>query len=267
MKIWYISDLHLDFWIRHLYSTRDKRLHYVDVIPQNVDYFIMQNLDPQLFFDCSQIKKEDVIVLAGDISNKRFISELFVDNIRKICNVVYVHGNHDFYSEKEKPTEEDTNFIYEFGGIKFIASTFWTNFRDIEHSAIFAEKAINDFRNNSKFNADDCKRLNKSSIEFIRKNADKKSIVVTHFPPSRGSEHPRYAGDILNHYFVNDMDDLVKEISPIAWIHGHVHDPWRYRIGKTWILCNPLGYPKENTSIIPVIPKLFDYNEVDINTF
>jgi hypothetical protein len=40
--------------------------------------------------------------------------------------------------------------------------------------------------------------------------------------------------------FASNMENLILEIQPRLWIHGH--DNYDYQIGKTRIICNPRGY-------------------------
>ena len=56
---------------------------------------------------------------------------------------------------------------------------------------------------------------------------------------------PGYENSSLNPYFCNSLDDLIKNSNIHTFVHGHVHSNHNYYIGKTNILCNPLGYPGE----------------------
>jgi len=38
------------------------------------------------------------------------------------------------------------------------------------------------------------------------------------------------------------MDDFILEHQPRLWIHGHTHESFDYKIGKTRVVCNPRGY-------------------------
>jgi Icc-related predicted phosphoesterase len=76
-------------------------------------------------------------------------------------------------------------------------------------------------------------------------------VVVTHHAPSPGSVAPAYAGHPLNPAFASDLDALVAAGRPDLWVHGHVHTSFDYRLGATRVVCNPLGYPRENASFDP----------------
>ena len=54
----------------------------------------------------------------------------------------------------------------------------------------------------------------------------------------------------MNYYFASDLDNFILDNQNIKlWIHGHVHDPFDYKIGETRVVCNPLGYPRERISV------------------
>ncbi|SDL10108.1 Uncharacterised protein [Sphingobacterium mizutaii] len=41
------------------------------------------------------------------------------------------------------------------------------------------------------------------------------------------------------------MEEFILKHQPEFWIHGHIHTPTRYHIGKTEIICDPHGYIDE----------------------
>ena len=69
---------------------------------------------------------------------------------------------------------------------------------------------------------------------------DGKTVVVTHFAPSRLSSDPRYGETPGTAGFCNALDDLL----PMAdlWLHGHLHCAHDYRVGPCRVVANPLGY-------------------------
>lgn len=67
-------------------------------------------------------------------------------------------------------------------------------------------------------------------------------LVVTHHAPSLRSADARYSN---NGAFVSDLDDLVRRLSPVAWVHGHTHAIHDYLVGATRVIARPIGYPGE----------------------
>jgi len=79
-----------------------------------------------------------------------------------------------------------------------------------------------------------------------------RSVVVTHTAPSYRSVDPRFADSPINGFFANHDDALVERLQPSLWIHGHMHDPKDYRIGRTRVVCNPRGYRGERPDWDPL---------------
>jgi len=69
---------------------------------------------------------------------------------------------------------------------------------------------------------------------------DGPTVVITHFAPSLRSADPRYGLQPGTAGFCNALDDLL----PLAdlWLHGHLHCPHDYRVGRCRVVANPLGY-------------------------
>src|SRR5947208_3550551 len=76
-----------------------------------------------------------------------------------------------------------------------------------------------------------------------------KTVVVTHFAPHPRSIAPAYAGHRANPGFVLDLEDSMG--SAALWIHGHTHTFFDYRVRGTRVICNPRGYPGEQTGFRP----------------
>ena len=74
---------------------------------------------------------------------------------------------------------------------------------------------------------------------------DGPTVVVTHDAPSRLSHHRGFPLDAKASAFQARLDNLIREFQPAAWIHGHTHWPVQYRIGRTSVVSNPLGYRGE----------------------
>ena len=74
-----------------------------------------------------------------------------------------------------------------------------------------------------------------------------KRIIVTHHLPSVRSIPVRFSRSPLNPAFALDLEALITVYQPDLWIHGHTHDACDYRLGDTRVVCNPRGYPGEQT--------------------
>ncbi|MGQ9724881.1 MAG: metallophosphoesterase [Tepidimonas sp.] len=66
------------------------------------------------------------------------------------------------------------------------------------------------------------------------------TVVVTHFAPSLRSADPRYGLQPGTAGFCNALDALLAHAD--LWLHGHLHCPHDYRVGRCRVVSNPLGY-------------------------
>lgn len=258
MKIKLASDIHTEFDMNYAYSLNN-----------NEEY--------------------DVLVIAGDVNNKK---EDTVNSLNTISCIVkkpllFVPGNHEYYYCRDdnltmfeidayfKEQFKDHPYIHamqndEFilDDVVFIAGTLWTDMKSGANGAferMYLEKSINDFRlirfsreNDDTFrllNTNDATKLFKQTKRFLtsklKEHEGKKIVIVTHHAPSEKSVHKKYKDSTLNAAFVSNMDSFIKKSKVPLWIHGHVHDSFDYVLGNTRIVCNPKGYKDENTEFNP----------------
>lgn len=102
---------------------------------------------------------------------------------------------------------------------------------------------------NRALRARDTVRLHRKSVAWLKEELPKgdpaRTVIVTHHAPSGRSEAPYHAHSPLRAAFASDLDSLVTRSRVPLWVHGHTHFNVDYRIGKTRILTNQLGYPGE----------------------
>lgn len=70
------------------------------------------------------------------------------------------------------------------------------------------------------------------------------TVVVTHFAPSLRSADPRYGLTPGTAGFCNAIDPWLAHAD--LWLHGHLHCPHDYRVGRCRVVANPLGYAEKN---------------------
>ncbi|HVJ18930.1 MAG TPA: metallophosphoesterase [Polyangiaceae bacterium] len=226
MRIQLLSDLHFEF-------QRDGGRAFVDA------------LDP---------RGVDVLVLAGDIAVATGIPAalaLLCSRYRH-ASVVYVHGNHEFYSSDRETVHELTgqaqrenaNLVWldvgvaEILGQRFIGAPLWFPRHPDERRL---KVGLSDFAQIR--GLDSWVYLeNTRSVAFLEQHLGPRDIVVSHHLPSQRSVAPRYVGHPLNPFFVCDLEPLILERQPRLWLHGHTHSSVRTELGETRLLCNPFGY-------------------------
>lgn len=204
----------------------------------------------------------DVLVLAGDIHEGTRAVELYGGYP---IPVVYVHGNHEAYSQRypellstlaERSRGTAVHFLQEraivIGGVRFLGACMWTDFglfpQRVDDSIHAAAERVTDYRRiyrgNGLLQPEDTLAYNRRSSDWLGAQLDKefdgKTVVVTHHAPSRLSIPNRYHEHPLAPAYASDLTALAAKVE--LWIHGHVHASSDYTIGPCRVICNPRGY-------------------------
>lgn len=207
----------------------------------------------------------DVVVLAGDthlgVKGITWALEHFS------AQVIYVAGNHEHYKQhlgrnlqRMRDAAKGTNVHFlendavTIGNMTFAGCTLWTDFDAFGNRETAQQRAAEvmaDYRviKTASYRAlrpYETAQIHARSVawlaEELDRRRDEKIIVVTHHAPSLKSIPHRFRYDPLLASFSSDLDHLVEEYSAPLWIHGHTHDSFDYRIGRTRVIANPRGY-------------------------
>jgi len=207
----------------------------------------------------------DVVVLAGDIG----VGVEGVKWAKKSFDVpvIYVAGNHEFHDNlftmdqhveamKEAVKDSDVvvldNDTVVIDGVRFLGTTLWTKL-DAGDDLLYCDQNVMVDRDEyltssytNKLYNDGCSFLKNE----ISKPFDGLSVVVTHHAPSFQSIHEDYVGNVSNNRcYVSDLEYIMNGVD--AWVHGHTHHNFDYKIKDTRVVCNPAGYlddhARENT--------------------
>lgn len=257
MKIRICSDLHIEFFTYKVPAANNGRDFHTNMMIPPLD-----------------TDKETILILAGDITMAKYIDSyklFFQDLSERFYKIIYVMGNHEHYRHNYRQTanvistflKQFDNFYlldnsaYYVDGVLFVGSTLWTDFDKANPFAMgYAASAMSDFKV-IEYSADDgtykgrwspelSVNAHDESMQYLEKTLKElggnKVVVITHHAPSEQSVSPEYKGNILNPAFRSNLDDFILEHQPAIWIHGHVHQPFNYFIGKTNVIANPLGY-------------------------
>ncbi|EME9750185.1 metallophosphoesterase [Pseudomonas aeruginosa] len=215
-----------------------------------------------------EVGDADLVVLAGDIHTLtrgvKWANEAFG------CDVVYVMGNHEFYSGHfertlEKAREcaaphvhvlENESFIR--NGVRFLGTTSWTDFTltgDPVAASFTAWREMNDFKkirvgdSYRKLRPADVIQRNHVAYDWLttelEKPFDGKTVVVTHHAPLAnivGEDH-------LSAAYANNWPTLVSQAD--VWIFGHTHDAVDAEFQGCRLISNQRGYPGEDTGFNP----------------
>jgi len=233
----------------------------------------------QNYFEYSYLG-EDIVVLAGDIATAK-THDVFEDFIRDIpsnIKIIFITGNHEFYygivlKENEfykQVSKKYENFFFLdkghieinhddklysfFGGI--MCSDFLL-YGELESAKKEAKSFINDFyvsriAHRTRWSTEDHVKeymfFGKAFNKWIKDTTIKDStkICISHFLPSEKSINYKFYQNRLNPYFCSNQEKRVKKVD--YWIHGHTHTSCDYMLENTRVICNPLGYGRENKS-------------------
>lgn len=152
--------------------------------------------------------------------------------------------------------------ILELGGVRFVGGTLWTDFRmDLADEAELWQRmrsAVMQLADFSRIRLGDGERLSPQVMlgfhiltrAFIERQLaipfDGTTVVVTHHLPHPDCTPAAYRGWGTNHLFACSKEAfsgiLDSDAAPPLWICGHTHHPSDIRVGRTRIVCNPMGY-------------------------
>ena len=228
IRIRYLSDIHLEFY---------------------------KNLPLKLFL---KNNGEDICILAGDIGDPcSGLYKNFIAHISKTFKKTFViPGNHEYYNNTIKETNiymEDffdnfdnvslLNNNYEiYKNYCFVGSTLWSMITN-------PGKKINDIYKIKDFDIQKYNELHFKSYHYLNSIIKEKEniVMITHHLPSKLLINEKYKGSEFNQWFANDLDHLIDKEKISAWFYGHTHDPSVQNIKGVDFLCNPIGYPGENS--------------------
>lgn len=211
----------------------------------------------------------DLVVLAGDIHNGAAGIEWARQ--RFTGPVIYVAGNHEPYDGEFHATQAALGAAaaasgvtlldcreHVIDGVRFLGCTLWTDYA-LQGEAgrrLAVDKYgswLADYRairwGERPFGAADSIALHSTERAWLAARLGASfpgpTVVVTHHAPHPGSIPPKFAAHPLNPAFVTNLEDLMGHAR--LWIHGHIHRACDYAVRGTRVVCNPRGYPGEDT--------------------
>jgi predicted phosphodiesterase len=208
------------------------------------------------------------MILAGDIITLKDYRPL--DRLLQTWKqpVLYVTGNHEYYTERPMHTEEK-NFkawladrhphvcflrdeAASIDGVNFFGGTMWTNFNGGNVLAMeTARSQMNDYRlilnpDGTAFRPVDSVALH---MDFVSKllgwfetDLLGPRVVISHNAPVVNPKTKFETSALMPAFNSLDMIAVIEKCQPDLWIYGHTHECDDQRIGKTRIISNQLGY-------------------------
>ena len=201
----------------------------------------------------------DVLVIAGDTHTEPELAQRFLKRLEFDGPIVFILGNHEFdFRQFDSVVPAYRNCLADLprvhfleredlsiDGVLFYGAVSWTDASADPHRNRVA--AVIKMFGMHGADVESLAELHRSSMQRLEQLAllPEHSVVVTHTAPSYRSVNPKFADSPLNGFFANRDDALVEKLQPTLWIHGHMHDPSDYRIGRTRVVCHPRGYKEE----------------------
>lgn len=255
MNISYISDLHIDHWVKHNNNQTKNEKRVKEFVNNLVEK--------------SNLKTKEVLVIAGDISHYNrvtiWVLEEFAEQFEK---VFFVNGNHDYYlisgqqerkykSQSKLRVKELSELVKQLNNVTFFNSMYSDN-SEVYKEITFAgatmtslpstEEEISFYRgfmNDSKYITEEPELYNtydKVIYENILGEKIKPDVFISHYPLITTISHRKHLNDGSIGSYKCEVGEL---IAPINFF-GHVHESnIIYKVADTKHYCNAFGYPNE----------------------
>jgi predicted phosphodiesterase len=218
----------------------------------------------------------DILILAGDIIVFDDFNPLKVLLESWDKPVIFVAGNHENYTEFQRPMEKQiqefknwlppelpqVHFLqnegFSLNGVHFFGGTMWTDLLRNFCVLPYAPDFMNDYRKIYRDDEWGPYRLSPNeTLQFhdefkcalqawFEEKLEGPRVVITHHAPVESLRAKTAKSFVLKAYVCYDMLELMEKYQPSLWIHGHTHVCETQTIGQTKFISNALGYPYEN---------------------
>lgn len=205
------------------------------------------------------------LILAGDICpiQRRELLEPFLQDVsEKFENIIYVPGNHEYYSGRRFYKEKwDIEYFPEnvyfldndtvtIDGVKIIGTTLWTNIPEDKMWSIMYR--MNDYMNifirkHVRLSPQNTVDWHKEALEFLEKEVEPNCVVVTHHAPLDILKDEDEKDWVDSAYYATDVPDMLIALSSV-WCYGHTHKAKNIEYLTSNIVSNPMGYNDESNT-------------------
>jgi len=247
----YLSDLHLEA------QAFDTALPRGDVLILAGDLCHARCLDPERTDRYSAEQRNRVL---------RFIERA----VANFLHVLIIAGNHEHYDGVFEDTASllrrhlpgvtvlDDEAIT-LDGVRFFGATLWTDLSTQTQAELTAvRKGMGEYffvkarhlepgQPLAKLRPADTHQAHVQAWKRIKASLaaepNRPTVVITHHAPSCQGLNPRFSGNGLDAAYASNLDDEVQQFeNVVAWVHGHTHVARSYRVGRTIIRTNALGF-------------------------
>ncbi len=290
MKVYYMSDLHIDHYCRDTYG--ESKMN------RQIDEFFRLSCISNI-----QEDERNIFIIPGDLSNSNTVAKSFLLRLKELFEyIIIVPGNHDRYltskSQAQKYKFQSQNRIDEmktfcsenniyyldgdiieiegkkFGGLAMSWDKSYYNY--LEKRLATDNEVLNffdNYMNDSKYIMDGFEpmkiplayggvyfKTSFNALEFFEKEYQKLQrfndfddidVMISHYVPTiPHGLKLKYAQERGTTFYMFDGEKDIERISPKIWLFGHTHDKYDFIHKDTRFLCNPMGYPGETLYVV-----------------
>lgn len=269
MKLMIFSDVHLEFY-KNL-SEIQKPIWSTDYRDATIfagDICTLQSKQNFIAFAEHHLHFSDVYFVLGNHDYWHCPTLTYAETVwAEVCYEL----NSRFTNKIHLLTKSNPTVYNEQHNVLFCGSTLWTDFKKGDPQCMYvAKRYMRDydvigtvFRDvygkhfvgitpNEIYN-EHIASVNKFvDAQIEAKEKDCKLVFISHHAPSTKSIHEMYGHGLDNYFYVSDLTEMMFESderrAPVLWVHGHVHNPFHYKIGDTIVVAKAVGYPNEHLS-------------------
>jgi len=253
----YVNDIHLDFHCEFVKN----QIKYEKRLREFANKLV-------------QTSKElgEVLIISGDFGHSNIASYIFLDEISKYFNKVFItYGNHDLYlisktqKNKYRNSANRVKELYDktkdLDKVHFLGADFdgvgnYKGFNfggDILMSTPKSEEEksfYNLVMNDSKYiylggyGHENTQELNRKGLEYYESLKGKVDVFISHYPIITTDSHLYHGSESLGSYRT-DVEELYFKYN----FFGHVHEISEYDILGSKFYTHALGYPSEGMDL------------------
>lgn len=218
----------------------------------------------------------DLVILAGDV-HVGVAGVAWAATAFGGTPVAYVPGNHEYYGQAyprhlhalRRAAAGTTVTVLDrqallLPGLRVLGCTLWTDFAlhgDRRAAMAMAADTMWDYqqiavapRGRPARPADTLRWHGRARAWLATElsGGDRPTVVVSHHAPSGGSVSDATDDRPYAPAYASDLEPLMADGAPVAWVHGHTHRSRDDVVGATRIISNPRGYPDQRgTGFVP----------------
>lgn len=226
----------------------------------------------------------ETLLIAGDLGHSNEMNGLAFELLKErgYKNILFVEGNHDYYlcsssqarkygydsfkrldamikiASKVEGVHYLNGNVINIEGLNVGGCGMWYNFQygvvehglTVQHLIELWHQRMNDSRLiyvNSRVGSLDNLALFNEKYALLKSIYNQCDVVMSHIGPDWSQVPEKYKDPTTSFYYFDGSRLLESEHKPKLYLYGHTHDCSQYRRHGVNLICNPLGYPLDNS--------------------